>query len=284
MLSRILATLTLSAIFSNASSAVTCNMNKDTNGTLKSDSAIIFSSTHLEVDSDGAPNAYRLDGNGLSYTCDGVVAIEGGKRVTPESNPHNWVAKCNSAWKLARKTNDYSKVAIFGFSTDSNNRPIIQGPGDPFPGLAFISTTSVKIPDMPEGKQRKQIDATKIPYIVLSETFVKKFGVKPADVAVAYRPSTGAIAYAVFGDSGRLGEGSVKLHSDLGHNPISIVNGVERANNGIDDKVVIVVFPSSTTTQTVDATVWNREIKESGKLQLDKFGGIARLKACSNDM
>src|SRR6185295_20156995 len=101
-----------------------CDGMTDAFGIKKVDSALVFSSPHLNVDADGAPNAYRLDGKGLSYTCDGVVALENGKRVTPKSDPVNWQAKCNVAWKKARETNDYSGVAIFGFATDLSNHPL----------------------------------------------------------------------------------------------------------------------------------------------------------------
>ena len=40
--------------------------------------AVLFKSSKLNVDADGAPNSYLVDGKGLSYTCDGVVAVENG--------------------------------------------------------------------------------------------------------------------------------------------------------------------------------------------------------------
>ena len=36
---------------------------------------VVFKTRGLAVDADGAPNSYRVDGKGLSYTCDGVVGI-----------------------------------------------------------------------------------------------------------------------------------------------------------------------------------------------------------------
>src|SRR5580700_3620570 len=37
--------------------------------------AVAFETHGLAVDADGAPNSYLTDGNGLSETCDGVVAV-----------------------------------------------------------------------------------------------------------------------------------------------------------------------------------------------------------------
>ena len=101
-----------------------CEGPLDSNRVKKVGDAIVFTSPRLNVDADGAPNAYRLDGKGLSYTCNGVVAVENGKRVTPTSDPANWQKKCNAAWKQALQSGDYSNVAIFGFQTGK------QEPGD----------------------------------------------------------------------------------------------------------------------------------------------------------
>ncbi len=258
-----------------------CSGKKDALGVTKFDNSIAFSKSYLNVDADGAPNAYRVDGNGLSYTCDGVVAIENGRRVTPESDRVKWQQKCNAAWKLAKATNDFSNVAIFGFATDAKHRPLVQGEGDPLPGVAYITTTSVEIPEAPMGTQRRQIDATKIPYVVLPSNLVKQYGIKPAAVAIVYRPSIEKVAFAVYGDGGRLGEGSVKLHMELGSNPMILNNGVERAKRRIEDEIITIVFPEKSTDRVLDFDVWTAQIKELGDEQLKAFGGVERLKACS---
>ena len=151
--------------------------------------ALVSRTPHLNVDADGAPDAYRVDGKGLSFTCDGVVAIENGKRVTPTTDPQNWQFKCNAAWKAATDTGDYSRVAIFGFATDIHNRPLLQTDGDPLPGRAYISTTLVTIRGLPKTVQRAQIDSTKIPYIVLPFALVKKYRIPGAAIAIVYRPT-----------------------------------------------------------------------------------------------
>src|SRR5438477_8009499 len=59
---------------------------------------VLFKTRGLAVDADGAPNSYRADGKGLSYTCDGVVGIVNGNRVTKKTDPRNWNRICNEKW------------------------------------------------------------------------------------------------------------------------------------------------------------------------------------------
>jgi hypothetical protein len=242
---------------------------------------VLFKSSILNVDADGAPNSYLVDGKGLSYTCDGVAALVNGKRVTRKNDQDGWEAKCRAAWQKARESNDYSGVAIFGFETGKNKMPLIQGEGDPLPGKGFISSTSVRIPGTPERTQRQYVDATKIPYIVLSPEFVQKYKIKAGTLAVVFRPKTGTHAFGVYADGGDLGEASVKLHQDLGSNPIVQKDGVDRAKLRINDPTVTVVFPDRVARPQADAEEWVKKIQEEGSAGLDAFGGIEVLKSCA---
>lgn len=243
--------------------------------------AVLFKSSVLNVDADGAPNSYLLDGKGLSFTCDGVAAIENGKRITPKTNPKNWQQKCNAAWSNAVATKDYKGVAIFGFQTGNKKAPLIQGEGDPLPAKAYVSATSVSIPGAPEGTQRRFVDATKIPYVVLPPSFLAKYKVNPGSLAVVFRKKTGLYAFAVYADGGNLGEASIKLHEDLGSNPIQKTNGIERANLRIEDMTLIAVFPSKIAIPQADADAWNAKIKQTGAAALESFGGIDVLQVCA---
>jgi len=200
---------------------------------------------------------------------------------TPDNDPKGWQKKCRNAWALAKATGDYSGVRIFGFAKDVKNVPIIQADGDPLPGKAYISTTSVSVPDGPEGTQRRYVNANEIAYIVLSKKFTSAFKVLPGDLAVVYRPKTDKFVLGVYGDGGKLGEASVRLHQDLGNNPLIDRGGVMRAKRGLDDDTLTVVFPGQGTTRTVDAAKWRAEIAEKGRKALDAWGGLERLKACA---
>lgn len=241
------------------------------------DDAIVYSSTVFNVDADGAPNSYRLDGKGLSYTCDGVAAIENGKTIRVGSL--DWESKCNSAWKLARETGDYSNVAIFGFATDPAGVPLEQKKGDPLPGNAFISTTSVEISEAPAGTQRRYLDATAIPYVVLPSYMRGR--VKDAAVAAVWRPKTNALAFAIFGDTGgHFDEGSVRLQQDLGGHPLVEINHIVRAKARIEDIILVVIFPQQPVRPRVDSEDWLSEIRMAGRSAFEAWGGIARLESC----
>ena len=249
----------------------------------KADNAVVFITKGLAVDADGAPDSYLVDGNGLSYTCDGVAAIVDGKRVTRKTDPDHWNELCRQAWAHAVSSDDYANVAIFGMLTGKENRPLVQQTGDPLPGKGYISTTTMTIPDTPDKTQRHWVDATKVPYIVLTSSFIKANRVKTGDVAVVYRAKTGTIAFAVYADiGGDLGEASVKLHRALGNKPVTKPPSVPRAKVGIGDSLVTLVFPGINVPGRPDAVSWNEAITKAGKDALEKWGGVDRLRTCAN--
>jgi glycosyl hydrolase group 75 (putative chitosanase) len=235
----------------------------------------------LAVDADGAPDSYRVDGKGLSYTCDGVFAIVGGVAQTQRNNPANWQRLCREYWARATASGNYSNVRIVGFLTDSRG-PVVQGAGDPLPNSAYITTTSLTIPNTPERTQRHYVDASQIPYVVLSQAYARAQGMVPGDVVAVYRPRTDRYAFGVYGDCCSLGEASVRLHQDIGNDPISVAaDGTRRANRGIDDPVVFVAFRGQHTRPTLDSARWREEIGRVGEAALATWGGVTRLRRCA---
>ncbi len=236
----------------------------------------------LAVDADGAPDSYRVDGKGLSYTCDGVFAVVDGVAHTQNNDKPNWQGLCRTYWAKAQATNDYSKVKIVGFAKDEHGRPLIQGAGDPLPNEAYVTTTSLTIPGTPGKAQRHYVNANEIPYVVLSKAYTTKYHLSPGDLVAVYRPKTGVIAYGVHGDCCTLGEASVRLHQDLGNDPIVVSGGVRRAKRGIGDRVVFVALTGAHTTPTLEAAAWRAEIKQKGEAALAALGGLATVKACAH--
>ncbi len=244
------------------------------------DGAIVFSTQELQVDADGAPNSYLVDGNGLSPTCDGVVGLVNGRAVNPPT--HGWLQICESAWAHAQQTSDYSGVKIFGFLADpKTNVPIVQQSGDPLPGKAYVSTTSLSLSGSPQTTQRHWVDAVKVPYFVLPAKFSAHYGIKLGDVAVLYSKSTGKTAFAVFADTGpALGEASVATHLALGGNPITKIKGIERAEAGMEGKIVTAVFRGQHATPNADPAEWTQQINTTAAAAFNQWGGIERLESC----
>ncbi|WP_158608215.1 glycoside hydrolase family 75 protein [Paraburkholderia sp. BL17N1] len=243
---------------------------------------IAFTVPRFEVDADGAPDSYRVDGKGLSYTCDGITALDAkGRRINKKTDPVHWQERCRAAWAHATTTKDYSHIAIFGFLTDrTTGQPLVQKDGDPLPGVAYLTTTSVSIPGVSGNVQRKWLDANLIPYIVLPVNFVSRYRVKPGAIALVYRPKTDVLTFAVYGDGGDLGEGSVNLHQALKNDPIVVSDGVRRAKQKIPDKIVVVLFPSQAPRISAHAAAWNRAIEDEGNRLLTRLGGGATVKEC----
>jgi hypothetical protein len=90
----------------------------------------------------------------------------------------------------------------------------------------------------------KDLDAATINYFVLPKGgFDAKYHIGDGDLGVVLFESKKV--YACYGDRGpnnKLGEGSLSLHSDLGHERVA---GGRFINKGIDSGVVTIVFPRS---------------------------------------
>lgn len=126
------------------------------------------------------------------------------------------------------------------------------------------------------------MDATAIPYVVLSRELTEKFNVEPGDLVAVYRVATDRVAYGVFGDCCKLGEASVRLHQDLGSDPIVNLNNVPRAKREIGDRVVTLVFPGKHADASQDLSAWHRSIQNEGAAALQAWGGLDRLRACAS--
>jgi hypothetical protein len=245
--------------------------------------------SHLHVNADGAPNAYTPANDGLSFLCDGAVAFKNGQCVYPsQSTEQTWQPLCRDAWRtaLAENFEGPKRLCIFGMLTDDRERPLRQGQDDPIPG-AFISTTSLIVSGAPAGTQRRYVDSTEIPFVVLPRALARQIGVDLGDVAFVRRGANGAMAAAVFADIGPtwgLGEGSIALHRALENEPIRPYRGgVPRAKFGIAQRdVTIVIFPNSVVPTDPDTGRWREAIKKVAHARLEAWGGQEQLAACAD--
>ncbi|GEM_PF-1224161 len=208
-----------------------------------SGSTAFFYKSSMSIDADGAPNAYHPNDTGIDF-------------LGNAGRPGNW-------WALVTDNGRH----------DGN--PVIQGSDDPFPGY-YISTTALVDGKFPEKDPRRYVDATRIPYIVLpNNSLIWNTGVKKGDFAVVYYKKTQQLSFAIFADVGpknELGEGSVKLAQNLGHDPF--VNG--RVRRGISEDVFYLVFPGSGNGKP--RTIG--EIETLTQALFDQWGGRQRLEIC----
>jgi hypothetical protein len=159
----------------------------------------------LNIDADGAYNAYAPGNAGLDYTAN---------------------AGSDGDW--------------YGVLVDADGHPVVQGPDDPCPG-GFIATTALVDHSKAVDDPRRYVDSNAINYLSIPRNAVADYGLKVGDVGFAFCRKTGQMACAVVADVGprnKWGEGSIALARALGL-PASPRNG------GAEAGVVCVVFKGS---------------------------------------
>jgi len=190
----------------------------------------------MTIDADGAPNAYNAENTGLDD-------------LANAGSPGHWE----------------------GILQNEDGSPLVQGPGDPYPGY-YISCTALadwtKAPHDPA----RFVNAAKIPYIVLPGDLARQTGARPGDMAVVVNIWNGEYSYAIFGDVGTLGEGSIALANNLGISS-------DARHGGTWWGVMYLVFPGSGDhrPKPIDA------IDRQGQQLLSDWGGVAKLNACAKD-
>jgi hypothetical protein len=145
--------------------------------------------THrMDVDVDGAPNAYGPPGK---PALDVLI------------NAHD----------LERADH-----RIVGYLLDNKQRPILQGPRDPFPGYYISQTAFADVANPNERDPRGYVDARDINYVVRGDE-ARRRGVKVGDFVAVYSKKTHKAVFAIVGDTGNPtgDEGSLHLLQELGY-------------------------------------------------------------------
>jgi hypothetical protein len=193
--------------------------------------AIMFKAK-MAIDADGSPRAYGPSNSGLDYTANA-------------GSPGNW----------------------WGVVTDNNGNPIIQGSGDPYPGM-YVSTTSLVNSAYSSTNPLRYTDSENIPFFVLPHAVVVAGGITIGDIGYVYNTMTGLGCYAVYADggpAGKLGEGSIYLASQIGVYSNARTGGTTQ---GIIDYIV---FPGSGAGQGTIPSI--TQINSIGTTQLNAAGG-----------
>ncbi|MEO6946957.1 MAG: hypothetical protein ABI150_10375 [Nitrobacter sp.] len=250
----------------------------------------------MEVDADGARNAYHRDdphgnkGLAIEYMGNGMTIRRDGKPlefVAEEANNAEWLNAyrliVDNGWKAPAGW----EIDIYGLARDKNDNVCIMKDG------RLVSPTSlVQNPMARSCDPKRYIDALQLPGIVVpnrnNETekpargvdqevappFASR-GVYRGDLAVAYNPETkiwkGAFIYDT-GPRDLLGEGSLRLVLDLRDDHSVPTSGLQTNSLGIEETHVV-VFPG-TAKLIGHGRTWSRaKIQRLAEQQFKRWGG-----------
>jgi hypothetical protein len=199
-----------------------------------------YTTPHMAIDADGAPNAYNPDDSGLDAL---------GNAEYP-----------NGHWR-----------SILVPDPRNPATPYVQPAGDPFPGF-FVAMTSLQDGTKAATDTRRYSDARTVPYVVFPGGFYRAHGTgATGDLVMVRNKNTGKTSAAIIGDIGPphdpLGEVSVGLAVNLGgHNP-----NPRNGHGAPDGPFEYVVFPGSRGDPSWPLTL--AEIQERASALLTQIGG-----------
>jgi hypothetical protein len=266
----------------------------------------------LQVDADGAPNAYHRDdphgkkGLAIEYLGNGMTISRGGEPIPFEPDEQN-----NSDWLAAYKTivengweapPEYS-VDIYGFARDEDGKVCVTKKG------RLISSTSLTInPQARPCDPKRYIDALKFPGIVVpngapddrssddeaNSEVAPQFagrGVGLGDLAVVYNPETNVWKGAFLYDTGPrhlLGEGSLRLVMNLRGQKRRPTSALETNSLGLVETFTV-LFPGSVTDLGPKRTWTPQKIERAAAKRFMEWGGgtvkdaLKRLSDCAQE-
>ena len=223
----------------------------------------------LQVDADGAPNAYHRDdpygvrGLAIEYIFNGMTIYRKGQALSFDPDPaknKDWLAAYRRIVANGWKAPPGYDVDIYGFSRDENGEVCITPTG------RLVTSTSLVInPDLGPCNQKRYVNALKFPGIVVpnraerdgeagkdvvdpqvAPPFADR-GIGRGDLAIVYNPATGLWKGAFLYDTGPrhlLGEGSLRLVLDLWGKSKAPRSAPETNSLGIVETFTV-IFPGS---------------------------------------
>jgi hypothetical protein len=203
---------------------------------------VLFWTSDLMVDADGSPRAYGPGG----------------------TQPLDFLANAGSSgnwWGI--------------YAPDGE--PHVQGDGDPYPGY-YVSTVSLEDHTFPPQDPRHWTDSEKVPFFVLPSNPGPHLGAKLGDLGYSFNLDNGQSSWWIFADSGpgfKLGEGSIKLHENLGLIPTNWPLQRFVRQGGTDTECIVsILFRNS-------ALGWPRpedELLAAAEKRFEDWGGLSALK------
>ena len=213
--------------------------------------AYLFSSTHMAVDADGAPNAYHPEDVGLDLL---------GNAGYPD---HDW-------WRSILVPDPKNPTQAF------------TQPAGEFAGY-FVSKTSLQDKSKAVTDPARYVDSRTVPYLVVPGPLYRMKGTGLlGDLGYAVNLSSGEKTAFVVGDTGPsdqpLGEVSIALAEGLGGEDVNPRNGA-----GIPrGEILYIVFPYSSRTYSWPLSVDEIRIREENLVK--EAGGIESILACKNEL
>ena len=211
--------------------------------------AYIFSSEHIAVDADGAPNAYHPDDVGLDFLANAGY---------PDSS---W-------WQ-----------SVLVPDPENPGRAYTQKSGE-FSGY-FVTRTSLEDKSRAATDPGRYVDARNVPYLVFPGAFYRMSGTGLlGDLGFAISLANGARSPFVVADIGpsraQLGEMSIALAENLGGENINPRNGAGVPHG----EILYVVFPYSSRDHRWPLSI--EEIERHATSLMREAGGIEAIVACVN--
>ena len=189
----------------------------------------------MAIDADGCPFAYHPGGGGLDA-------------IGNAGHPGDY----------------YGVVTDTGEPTGT---PIVQGPGDPFPG-GWVAQTALVDRTKSRRDPGRYADAQTVPYASIARDLLHA-PLELGDVAVVgYRGIWCGAIVAEVGPAHKYGEGSIALADRLAIPPIGKVRG-----RGVDNGVTWLIFPGSAQTPAWPRTVADFQAQADALFEI--FGGPA---------
>lgn len=239
----------------------------------------------LAINTDGAPNAYHIDGRpggALNTLCNAgrVLSAEGAYDGYQDCD--RFLADLNAARQGG--WHGSTRIVWHGIVTRDKSRhePVVQSSGD-YAGY-FVSATSLQNKAYKETDQRRYVDSRRVPFLVLPKhsAFLGAGGARLGDLAFVMDPVSERYTFAVVGDLGpktKLGEASIALAAAIKGVAIDpdTLTGKTMRKLVVPKDVVTLVFPG----MPVPAPYGPAQIAEAGIAAIDRFGGLDRLKQCT---
>jgi hypothetical protein len=263
----------------------------------------------LQVDADGAPNAYHRDdphgskGLAIEYLGNGMTIERDGKAMPfrlNEADNAEWLNAYRAIVRNGWNAPPGYSVDIYGVARDRAGKVCV-GPD----GRLTSATSLVLQRRRPACDQRRYVDALSFPGIVVpnrarhekpvpradpevAPPFARR-GVRRGDLAVVYNPETDLWSGALLYDTGPrhlLGEGSIRLVMNLRGLREAPTSAVATNSIGIVETFTV-LFPGSVADLGPGGTWSPEKVEQAARARFRAWGGgtiegaLQRLLACA---